>query len=112
MGTDRRDGIEKGNVRMKLSKTQTKLVEQALRYDRHTVSAEVIQGRGPEGGRIDVGRRDMNALRKLVESGYAEQVKTSTHRDGRGGYGYTNVILTVRLTPEFVEAYREGRDDT
>ena len=81
----------------KLTKTQQKLVERAKRRGYSTV--ETGAGRGPKGGRLVWGDREVQALHLLVKSGIARITSREGGVESMGnGYSCTVASILYELT--------------
>ena len=82
---------------MKYTKTEMKLIEEAHKNHLGLVSAEKFVGRGPEGGRVNYGKRRHSALSRLIHDGVLEQVERSSSLQTEGGYGVDCYLIIARL---------------
>ena len=70
---------------MKLTKTQTLLVQEAAANPFRRMVAESYCGTGADGGRVRGGDRRANAARGLVKDGLAERISCDQSRLYRNG---------------------------
>lgn len=88
----------------KLNKTQTALMQKLGESRIGRISVESCSGRGPEGGRISFGYRDLTAALKLVEQGMLVVLNRSSSTTSNRGYGYRNTIIVLGPAPVAVPA--------
>jgi hypothetical protein len=87
----------------KLTKTEQHLIKLAAqRGGRYGVDTAWGKGRG--GGRFSCGGRDLSALRKLVDRGFAEIIKQDSWSECVGnGYWQHGTVFSFRLTERAAE---------
>ena len=81
---------------MKLTKTELELIALA-RKSGGTYSIETGYGRGPNGGKIQYGVRERNAMFKLIKRGFAIMQDRSPWQDYNRGHGIGGNIFVFRL---------------
>lgn len=85
---------------MRLTKTQQRLLDSARQHG-GSYSVESGTGRGPQGGRIKYGDRDMNALRGLEAAGLVSVVHRQSGNIPMGnGATVFSVYLAYRLVTQ------------
>jgi hypothetical protein len=81
---------------MKLSKTETQLIESA-RANGGRGGIETCYGRGARGGKIKYGARERDALFKLVNRGMAVITDRQPWQDYNNGYGVGGTVISFKL---------------
>lgn len=80
---------------MKMSKTQTSIMEILEKKGRHTIQSG---GRAQTGGKIEqYGRREMIATQKLIDAGLVRIIHSETGRDSARGYTHYYRTYTIAL---------------
>ena len=82
---------------MRFTKTEIQLIEEAHKNHMGLVSAEKFVGRGPEGGRVNYGKRRHSALSRLIRDGIFEQVDRSSSLQTENGYGINCYMIVAKL---------------
>ena len=82
---------------MKLTKTERQLISEASRHHQGLVGAEKFVGRGPEGGKVNYGKRRHNAVQSLIEKGLAELVERGRSLQTENGYGIDCYYIVVKI---------------
>lgn len=79
------------------TKTQQALLAKARESRLQTISVETCTGRGPAGGKVGFGRREMDAAVALRDMGLLVELNVQRDRRSERGYGTISTIRVLRL---------------
>ena len=81
---------------MKINKTEKRLLDRLTNDQRSFSTISHLYGRGPEGGVISEGRREVNALNSLINKKILKRLRvhSNTHYEN----GYCVHISTIEYT--------------
>ncbi len=85
---------------MKLSKTEKALLSEALKNPLNIVGADIVRGRGSEGGKIYEGARRFKALKSLINKGFLMPENKHNAVIAENGYTINVISITAKLHNE------------